>query len=135
MRDLAIQRRENDLVVATFGRGFYILDDYSPLRSMTEQTLAQNAVLFPVKPAPLYVESTPLGLPGASFQGHGFYMAPNPPFGAVFTYYLKDAIESRSTQRQKAEAALAKKNTDFPSPLGTRSRPRTGRKIRRSLSR
>ncbi len=116
VRDLAIQRRESDLVVATFGRGFYILDDYSPLRSMTEQTLAQNAVLFPVKSAPLYVESTPLGLPGASFQGHGYYMAANPPFGATFTYYLKDAIESRKTQRQKAEAALAKKNADVPFP-------------------
>ena len=116
VRDLAIQRRENDLVVATFGRGFYILDDYTPLRSMTEQTLAQNAVLFPVKTAPLYVESTPLGLPGASFQGHSYYMASNPPFGAVFTYYLKDAIESRRTQRQKAEAAIAKKNADVPFP-------------------
>jgi photosystem II stability/assembly factor-like uncharacterized protein len=116
VRDLAIQRRENDLVVATFGRGFYILDDYSPLRTMTEQTLAQNAVLFPVKSAPLYVESTPLGLPGASFQGHNYYMAANPPFGATFTYYLKDAIESRKTQRQKAEAALAKKNADIPFP-------------------
>jgi hypothetical protein len=107
---------ENDLVVATFGRGFYVLDDYTPLRSMTEQTLAQNAVLFPVKSAPLYVESTPLGLPGASFQGHGYYMAANPPFGATFTYYLKDAIESRKTVRQKAEAALAKKNADVPFP-------------------
>ena len=116
VRDLTIQRRENDLVVATFGRGFYILDDYTPLRSMTEQTLAQNAVLFPVKTAPLYVESTPLGLPGASFQGHSYYMASNPPFGAVFTYYLKDAIESRRTQRQKAEAAIAKKNADVPFP-------------------
>jgi hypothetical protein len=116
VRDLAIQRRENDLVVATFGRSFYVLDDYTPLRSMTEQTLAQTAVLFPVKSAPLYVESTPLGLPGASFQGHGYYMASNPPFGATFTYYLKDAIESRKTVRQKAEAALAKKNADIPFP-------------------
>ncbi len=112
VRDIAIQRRENDLVLATFGRGFYVLDDYSPLRALNEQTLAQSAVLFPVKPAPLYVESTPLGLPGASFQGHNYYMAQNPPFGATFTYYLKDGIESRRTQRQKAEAALAKKNAD-----------------------
>ena len=62
---------------------------------MNEQTLAQSAVLFPVKPAPLYVQSTPLGLPGESFQGAGYYMASNPPYGAVFTYYLKDALESR----------------------------------------
>ena len=122
VRDLAIQRRENDLVVATFGRGFYILDDYSPLRTLNEQTIAATSrpersdgsagVLFPVRPAPLYVESSPLGLPGASFQGAGYFMAQNPPFGAVFTYYLKDALESRRTQRQKAEAALAKKGAD-----------------------
>ena len=116
VRDLAIQRRENDLVVATFGRGFYILDNYSPLRSIDEQTLVQQAVLFPVKAAPLYVESSPLGLPAVAFQGHNTYMAPNPPFGAVFTYYLKDAIESRRTQRQKADAALAKKNADVLYP-------------------
>ena len=112
VRDLTIQRRENDLVLATFGRGFYILDDYSPLRSVNEQTLAQQAALFPVKPAPLYVQSSPLGLPGASFQGAGHYMAPNPPFGATFTYYLKDAIASRRAQRQKAEKALDKKGAD-----------------------
>src|SRR5215216_5817853 len=112
VRDLAIQKRENDLVVATFGRGFYILDDYSPLRSIDEQTLAQSAILFPVKPAPLYVESSPLGLPGPSFQGHGNYMEQNRPFGAVVPYYLKYAIESRRTQRQKAEAAAAKKGSD-----------------------
>jgi len=116
VRDLAIQRRENDLVVATFGRGFYILDNYAPLRSIDEQTLAQQAVLFPVRTAPLYVESLPLGLPAVAFQGHNTYMAQNPPFGAVFTYYLKDAIESRKAQRQKADAALAKKNADVPFP-------------------
>ena len=116
VRDLAIQRRENDLVVATFGRGFYVLDNYAPLRAIDEQTLAQQAVLFPVKAAPLYVESSPLGLPAVAFQGHNTYMAQNPPFGAVFTYYLKDAIESRRTQRQKADAAIAKKNGDVLYP-------------------
>jgi photosystem II stability/assembly factor-like uncharacterized protein len=116
VRDIAIQRRENDLVLGTFGRGFYVLDDYTPLRTLNEQTLAQSAVLFPVRPAPLYVESLPLGLPGLAFQGANTYMAQNPPFGATFTYYLKDAIESRRTVRQHAEAALAKKNADvfFP---------------------
>jgi photosystem II stability/assembly factor-like uncharacterized protein len=112
VRDLTIQKRENDLVVATFGRGFYILDDYSPLRTVNEQTLAQAATLFPVKAAPLYVESSPLGLPGGSFQGANHFMAPNPPFGAVFTYYLKGAIESRRAQRLKAEAAAEKKSAD-----------------------
>ena len=114
VRDLAIQKRENDLVVATFGRGFYILDDYSALRAVNAQTLAQQAAIFPVKPAPLYVESSPLGLPGASFQGHGYYMAANPPYGAVITYYLRDSLVSRRVRRQIAEAALEKKNADVP---------------------
>ena len=112
VRDLTIQKRENDLVVATFGRGFYVLDDYTPLRTINEQTIAQAATVFPVRPAPLYVQSSPLGLPGGSFQGHGNFMAENPPFGALFTYYLKDAIESRRTQRRKAEAAAEKKGAD-----------------------
>jgi len=127
VRDLAIQKRENDLVLATFGRGFYVLDDYSALRGLGEQTVTLagtpagaghpdqregSAVLFPVRSAPLYVESSPLGLPGASFQGASYYMADNPPFGATFTYYLKDALESRRDRRQKAESAQAKKGAD-----------------------
>jgi hypothetical protein len=69
-----------------------------------------------VRAAPLYVESSPLGLPGASFQGAGYYVAQNPSYGAIFTYYLKDALESRKTQRQKAESAAAKKNADVSYP-------------------
>ena len=71
-----------------------------------------SEVLFPVRAAPLYVESSPLGLPGKSFQGASHYMASNPPYGAIFTYYLKDALESRKDKRQKAESAAAKKNAD-----------------------
>jgi photosystem II stability/assembly factor-like uncharacterized protein len=112
VRDIAIQKRDNDLVLATFGRGFYVLDDYSPLRTLNAETVATDAVLFPVRAAPLYVESSPLGLPGVVFQGAGMYMASNPPYGAVFTYYLKNAIESRRARRQKAEAAMDKKGED-----------------------
>ena len=45
VRDLAVQRRENDLVIATFGRGFYVLDDYTPLREMSAQALTEDAHL------------------------------------------------------------------------------------------
>src|SRR5207302_2444933 len=103
VRDMTIQRRENDLVLATFGRGFYVLDDYTPLRNMNEQTLSARATIFPVKPAPLYVEASPLGLPDGSFQGAGMYMAPNPAFGALITYSLRDSLTSRRSQRQIAE--------------------------------
>ncbi len=112
VRDLAIQRRENDLVVATFGRGFYILDDYSPLRGVSDALLAKEAVLFPTKPAWMYVPAVPLGLKDKSFQGDGFYTAPNPPFGAIFTYYLKDEIKTRKKARQEAEKEAAKEGGD-----------------------
>jgi hypothetical protein len=116
VRDLAIQKRENDLVIGTFGRGFYILDDYSPLRTMSDATLASNFALFPTKAAPLYVPSSPLGLGpdaiGPAFQGAGYYMADNPPYGAVFTYYVKTALKSRRERRQAADKELAKKGSD-----------------------
>ncbi len=88
--NLCIQRRENDLVVSTFGRGIYILDDYSPLRYMTSETLNKDAYIFPVKDALMFIESSPFGFPGVAFQGANFYTAPNPKVGAVFTYYLND---------------------------------------------
>ena len=116
VRDLAIQKRENDLVVATFGRGFYILDDYSALRTMDDATLARDFALFPTRPAPLYVPSAaPLGLAdaiGPVFQGAGYYAADNPPFGAVFTYYMKSGLKSRREVREAAEKELAKKGAD-----------------------
>ena len=116
VRDLAIQQRENDLVAATFGRGFYILDDYTPLRHLSEETLKAPAQLFPVKRAWAYIESYPLGLRGNAHQGNGFYAAPNPPFGATFTYYLKDELKSRAEIRREAEkkTAEAGKSVFYP---------------------
>jgi photosystem II stability/assembly factor-like uncharacterized protein len=101
--DLEIQRREDDLVLATFGRGFYILDDYSPLRGLTRETLEAPATLFPVPPAPLYMESYELGFPGKGFQGDAYWAAPNPPFGAVFTYHLAEDVKTLAQQRRDRE--------------------------------
>jgi hypothetical protein len=117
VRDLAIQPRDDALVAATFGRGFYILDDYAPLRSVSSAALAREAVLFPAPNAWAYIPSTPLGLKGKSFQGDRFYTAPNPPFGAVFTYYLRDPLETRKEKREKAEREARKKGGDafYPS--------------------
>ena len=83
--DLDIQQRENDLVAATFGRGFWVLDNYSPLRSLTKATLDQKAHIFPVKDALLYIPADPLGLEGTGFQGANLWAAKNPEFGATFT--------------------------------------------------
>jgi len=102
-RDLAIQPRENDLAVATFGRGFYILDDYSALRQITPALLESEANLFPVKKTWMYIESSPLGLRGKAFQGDSYFTAPNPAFGAVFTFYLKDEMKTRQQKRQENE--------------------------------
>lgn len=107
--DIAIQRRENDLVLATFGRGFYILDDYSPLRRLTTPDLEKRtASLLPVRPAATYMPATPLGLREKGFQGDAFFSAPNPPFGAVFTYYLRDEIKTLKKERQERERPVAK---------------------------
>ena len=114
VRDLAIQKRENDLVVATFGRGFYILDDYSPLRTTKPADLAQAAVLFPVKPARVVMPKAPLGVPGKAFQGDAFFTSPNPPFGAVFTYYLKDELKTKKAERHEREKKVDKEGGEMP---------------------
>ena len=116
VRDLAIQRRENDLVVGTFGRGIYILDDYTPLRTVKAETLEQEAALFPVKKTLGYIEASPLGGEGKSFQGESFFTAHNPPFGAVFTYYLKDELKSKRKQRQEADKKVEKEGGSLAFP-------------------
>ncbi|HKY31549.1 MAG TPA: glycosyl hydrolase [Candidatus Polarisedimenticolia bacterium] len=116
VKDLAIQRRESDLVVGTFGRGFFILDDYSPLRLATSELLESEATLFPVKQAPMFIPSVPLGLREKSMQGDSLYTAPNPPFGAVFTVYLKEEYKTRRKVRQEAEAAAIEKGEEISYP-------------------
>ncbi|HSL81270.1 MAG TPA: glycosyl hydrolase [Thermoanaerobaculia bacterium] len=118
VRDLATQDRETDLVVGTFGRGFYVLDDYSPLRNLTEERLEAEAVLYPVEDPWMYMPGyTPLGIRGPGFQGASYFTAPNPPFGAVFTYYLKEGLTTRREERRETEkeALGAKKRIGIPS--------------------
>jgi len=104
VRDIALQQRENDLVLATFGRGFYILDDYSPLRQLNEDFLKNKAYLFPVKEALQYVQSHK-----KYGQGDTEFYAPNPPYGAIFTYYLQEAPMSTTEKRRKKEKEQFKK--------------------------
>ena len=113
-RDLAIQRRENDLVGASFGRGFYVLDDYSPLREVSEETLQQEAVLFPIRKTPWYIQRRPLGQDGQASQGASYFVADNPPFGAVFTYHLANGQSSLEESRREAERELEKEWKDTP---------------------
>jgi photosystem II stability/assembly factor-like uncharacterized protein len=116
MMDLDIQRRENDLVVATFGRGVYILDDYSPLRDLTKENIQKPGFLFPVKDALMYVEANPFGFAGKGFQGAGFFTAPNPKPGATFTYYVKDEVKTLKQKRRDIEKEKQKKGEDIDYP-------------------
>jgi len=118
VRDLAIQKRENDLAVGTFGRGIYILDNYAPLREVTAELLNKEAVLFAVKDALLYIQAQPIGGGRRGFQGESFFVADNPPFGATFTYYLRDALRTRRQRRQQAERAAERRGETprYPTP-------------------
>ena len=118
-RDLVIQKRENDLVGATFGRGFYVLDDYSVLRDVNTDMLENETVLFPVRDARWYVPKRPLGCDRddcRSSQGGAYFVAPNPPFGATFTYYLPKQIRTRQEQRREREKPLEQAGEDTPYP-------------------
>src|SRR5262249_6201383 len=102
--------RESDLVLATFGRSFYVLDDITPLRNVNRETLQQEAALFPVRDSLLYIQSARIGGRNQGFLGETFYVAPNPPYGAIFTYYLKDKYKTLKEVRQEAEKKAAKEH-------------------------
>jgi len=102
-RDLEIQRQQNDLVIASFGRGFYILDDYTPLRNLTEADLAADAAIYPIRDALIYVQSNPIGGGKKGSQGDNFYRADNPLYGAVFTYWLGTDTKSLKDERVDRE--------------------------------
>ncbi len=111
LRDIAIHRRENDLVAASFGRGFYILDDYSLLREISEDQLKNEARLFPVRDTWWYVPRY-----GKGSQGSNYFTADNPPYGAVFTYYLPKSYETLKDKRKKEESKKKKNKEDIEFP-------------------
>ncbi|MCL3782357.1 glycosyl hydrolase [Prolixibacteraceae bacterium JC049] len=112
VRDITIQQRENDIAIATFGRGFYILDNYTPLRHLTKENLNAEGFIFPVKDALMYIQSSSRGN-----QGNTYYKAKNPEFGATFTYYLKSNVEKSAAQKRKeSEKKLFKDGKAIPQP-------------------
>ncbi|KAA3640325.1 MAG: glycosyl hydrolase [Bacteroidetes bacterium] len=115
-RDIEIHPRDNDLVGATFGRGFYVLDDYSPLRNLSAAVNAETNALFSVRDAWWYIPNAPMQAKGMPTLGTTSYVAENPPFGALFTYYLNEVPETGKKQREKAEKSLRKKNESVPFP-------------------
>jgi hypothetical protein len=114
VRDMKIQKRETDLVVATFGRGFYVLDDYSPLRELTAEALGREAELFPLRRAYAYDEL-------------GYYSnvtddksTPNPAFGAVFTYNVGAAFAGNLVLTIADSNGRPVCRMDVPETLGLR---------------
>ena len=105
IRDITIQRRENDLVAASFGRGIFILDDITPIRNFDDSILTKETTLFPIKNALWYSPNSRVGS-----QGDNEYSADNPPFGAIFTYYMSNKVKSLKDERKQRE----KTNTNFP---------------------
>jgi len=114
IKEIDIQRRENDLALASFGRGFFILDDYSALRNINDELVAKDAHLFDVKDSWLYIEDRSFG---RNSLGETFWRGENHPYGAVFTYYIKDNYETLKSKRQKSFSENEKKglSSDYPS--------------------
>ncbi|MBX7055592.1 MAG: hypothetical protein K1X36_11595 [Pyrinomonadaceae bacterium] len=113
VRDIAVQRAENDLVLGTFGRGIYVLDDYSPLRQVNREMIDKGSAIFPVKDALMYNRSNSSF---AGSQGASFYSAPNPAYGASFTFYLKESPKTLKQKRQEAERDAERKKSAFRYP-------------------
>jgi hypothetical protein len=113
VRDMVIQEDQNDLVLATFGRGFYIMDDYTPLRELAvEQALLEKeAHIFPVEDALMYIQTG-----GKYGQGSTFFSSKNPEFGATFTYFLKEVPKTLKAERQEQEKELFENKQPIPQP-------------------
>lgn len=115
-RDIEIHRRDNDVVGATFGRGFYVLDDYRPLRTIGTGAIASGSTVFPVQDAWWYIPNVPMQARGRPTLGSTDYSAENPPFGATFTYYLDDIPQTAREVRREAERQLSDQGANVPFP-------------------
>ncbi len=113
VRDLAIQKQMDDLVIGTFGRSIYVLDDYSPLRVATAEIMQKDSFLFPSKAALSFIPQSRGGDLGTSY-----FTAANPPVGAQITYNLKEALTTKRAERQRRDrAAVARGETPpYPTP-------------------
>ncbi len=111
VRDIKLHKRENDIVIATFGRGFYIVDDYTPLRFINEKELKKESIIFPIKDALMYVQKR-----ARYGQGADYYSAKNPKYGAVFTYYFGKSIKTKKQIRKKIEKKALKNKSAFKYP-------------------
>ncbi len=113
VRDIAIQREMNDLVLGTFGRGFYVLDDYTMLRNVENKQVQEKATILPIRDAIMWEKSNPLGLPGKSFQGDNFYVGENLDPVALISYYYNENYKSLKDKRRDNEKKLIESQKDI----------------------
>ena len=112
---MGIQREEDDLVLASFGRGFFVLDNYTPLRDIPVDGIKENKI-FPVKTGQMFAQVAPLAVGRRAFQGANFYTAPNPTYGAVIRYHLTESLKTKKSERQAKDRRLAAAGKDSPYP-------------------
>lgn len=109
--DIVIQEEEMDLVVATFGRGFYVIDDYSPLRLINKEFFNKESFIFPIKDAKQFI------MKGEKYgQGAAYYRAPNPEYGTSISFYVKDVPKTLRDTRKEKEKELFKDGKPIPQP-------------------
>lgn len=111
VKDLTIQRRENDLVAGTFGRGFYVLDDYSYIRDLTKEVTDSKVHIFNIKDGLLYYPAS-----NTNYQGEVHFSVPNPEPAVTIRYYVKDSHETLKQKRKKAQAAAKKAGREISFP-------------------
>jgi len=90
--DLVVHPRDNDLVIATHARGFYILDDATPLQELA-RAMKENAALFRPMPPVRYTPAS-----DTSTIGDQVFAAPNKPYGAVISYYIGDTAAGKAAE-------------------------------------
>jgi photosystem II stability/assembly factor-like uncharacterized protein len=116
VRDIKLHRRDNDLVAATFGRGFYVLDDYTPLREVAAGARAEMGALLPVRDAWWFVPYQVAQARGRPTLGSDDFTADNTPFGALLTVYVSEVPTTAREARRTAEQARRTRNADTPFP-------------------
>ncbi|MBK8068339.1 MAG: hypothetical protein IPK27_12130 [Rhodanobacteraceae bacterium] len=134
--DMALHPREHDLVLATHGRGMYVIDDVDTLRRLAREG-APTAALAALDSTPgiLYQSQQPVG---ARFPGNAEFSGENPPYGATLSFWVNDAgVPHPDAERERARLAALKppagkdaKDSDKPKPLRVEIRDGAGKLVR-----
>jgi photosystem II stability/assembly factor-like uncharacterized protein len=84
VRDIVVHPAKSDLILATHGRGIWIVDDIGPLRELTSEVLAKDAAFLKSGPVQQRIDAS-----GGSAEGDAAFLGPNPPNAVWITYYQK----------------------------------------------